>query len=315
MKQPFEDIPTILNSEELIEKIIKEVYKINEEDYKKREMLRIKKAMRISTRYLENIVKSFPSIDKIHPFYREMIEIIYGISKLKSLLGRISRASRIIKEIAESSISDIKKSNDLNEMRKIRKAFLGRMASLIRKINEDLSDLSKIREKLRDLPTIDPELPTIILAGYPGVGKSTIVRTISSAKPEVRSYPFTTKEIIVGHFYSKGRKIQIIDTPGLLDRPIKSKEEQMAISALNYLNGKIAFIVDVAESNGFTLEEQKSLYDNLKKLLKSEIFVFFNKVDIADKEKISKAELYFGPCIKMIATKGIGLNEFINLLS
>ncbi|RZN56476.1 MAG: hypothetical protein DSO09_02570, partial [Candidatus Methanomethylicota archaeon] len=106
MKQPFEDIPTILNSEELIEKIIKEVYKINEEDYKKREMLRIKKAMRISTRYLENIVKSFPSIDKIHPFYREMIEIIYGISKLKSLLGRISRVSRIIKEIAESSISD-----------------------------------------------------------------------------------------------------------------------------------------------------------------------------------------------------------------
>ncbi|MCC6013741.1 MAG: 50S ribosome-binding GTPase [Candidatus Verstraetearchaeota archaeon] len=315
MKQPFEDLPTILNSEELIEKIIKEVYSIDESDYKKREILRIKRARRISTRYLENIVRAFPSIDKIHPFYREMIEIIYGVSKLKSLLGRISRVARIIKEIAETSISDIKNSNDLNEMKKIRKAFLGRMASLIRKIEEDLSDLSKIREKLKDLPAIDPELPTIILAGYPGVGKSTIVRAISSAKPEVRSYPFTTKEIIVGHFYSKGKKIQIIDTPGLLDRPIKRKEEQMAISALNYINGKIAFIVDVAESNGFTLEEQKSLYENLKKLLKSEIIVFFNKVDIANNEKISKAELYFGPCVKMIATKGVGLNEFINLLT
>ncbi|MEM2178487.1 MAG: GTPase [Candidatus Methanomethylicaceae archaeon] len=322
MKQPFEDIPTIIKAEELINKSIKNAIKaeinIPKEmssimKAKSREKGRIKIMANTSANYLEKIVKSFPSIDNLHPFYREMLEIIYGISNTKALLGRINRGARIIREIASSSIIELKKSKNPIEAAKVRRAFVGRMASIIRDLEEDLLKLSEIRNKLKDLPSIDPNIPIVILAGYPGVGKSTIVRAISSAKPEVRSYPFTTKEVIVGHLEINGNKIQIIDTPGLLDRPIekRSKEELMAISALNHLKGIVAFIVDTSESNGFSLEEQKSLYENLKKFLSSKIIVFFNKVDISNEEKILKAEAMFGQCTKIIAIKNIGLNEFI----
>ena len=192
---------------------------------------------------------------------------------------------------------------------------MGRLSSLIRELENDLITLSSIREKMKDLPAADPDLPTVILAGYPGVGKSTIVSAISSAKPEVRSYPFTTKEVMIGHVEVNGRRLQIVDTPGLLDRPLekRSQTELLAISALSHLPGPVAFIVDVSESNGFTLQDQRSLYEDLKKTLSSNKFLtFFNKTDISTPSQIASAESIFGPCTKMAATKGQGLEEFIN---
>ncbi|MBC7113332.1 MAG: 50S ribosome-binding GTPase, partial [Candidatus Methanomethyliales bacterium] len=210
---------------------------------------------------------------------------------------------------------DLKRASTPSEAARVRKGFMGRLSSLIRGLEEDLSTLSSLREKMKDLPAADPDTPTVILAGYPGVGKSTIVRAISSAKPEVRSYPFTTKEVIIGHVEVGGRRLQVVDTPGLLDRPLekRSKTEMLAISALSRLPGLVAFIVDVSESNGFTLNDQKSLYDELRRTLSNNKFItFFNKTDISTPSQITSAESIFGPCNRMAAAKGQGLEAFIN---
>lgn len=324
MRQPFENIPTVLTAEELINKSLREATKAEVSmpqrmpaivKAKRREAARIKTAERISAGYLEHLVKSFPSIDKIHPFYRDVLEITFGVANTRSLLGRISRTSRIIREISRTSTSSLKHASTPSEAAKVRRSFMGRLSSLIRGLENDLITLSSIREKMKDLPAADPDLPTVILAGYPGVGKSTIVSAISSAKPEVRSYPFTTKEVMIGHVEVNGRRLQIVDTPGLLDRPLekRSQTELLAISALSRLPGIVAFIVDVSESNGFTLQDQRSLYEDLKKTLSSNKFLtFFNKTDISTPSQIASAESIFGVCTKMAAAIGQGLKEFIN---
>ena len=54
--------------------------------------------------------------------------------------------------------------------------------------------------------------------GAPNVGKSSLVQVLSSGLPKVCDYPFTTRTIKMGHFYVEGRRHQITDTPGLLNR-------------------------------------------------------------------------------------------------
>jgi nucleolar GTP-binding protein len=48
-------------------------------------------------------------------------------------------------------------------------------------------DLIEVQKALRKLPIVQLGLPTVVLVGAPNVGKSSIVRAISSGTPEVRA--------------------------------------------------------------------------------------------------------------------------------
>ena len=55
------------------------------------------------------------------------------------------------------------------------------------------------------------------LIGYPNVGKSTLLATVSAAKPKIASYPFTTREPILG-VVEVGQQIFVLaEIPGLID--------------------------------------------------------------------------------------------------
>ena len=83
------------------------------------------------------------------------------------------------------------------------------------------------------LPSIDPTTRTIIVAGYPNVGKSSFVNKVTRANVEVQPYAFTTKSLYVGHMDYKYLRWQVIDTPGVLDRPIEERNtvEMQSITA------------------------------------------------------------------------------------
>jgi nucleolar GTP-binding protein len=171
---------------------------------------------------------------------------------------------------------------------------------------------------MKDLPTADPNLPTIVLAGYPGVGKSTIVGQVSSAKPQVRSYPFTTKEIIVGHVKQGHLTLQLVDTPGILDKPLekRGKVEMLAVTALGHLSNIIAFIVDVSEANAYSLEDQKGLMDNIMRTFPGiRLMIFFNKTDAASTQQLEEAEALFGPSLRISATRGEGLDAMLESIN
>jgi nucleolar GTP-binding protein len=106
---------------------------------------------------------------------------------------------------------------------------------------------------------------------------------VSTARPEIAAYPFTTKGLAVGHFEKNKIRYQIIDTPGLLDRPLEERNEieLQAISALRHVGKVMLFIIDPSETCGYTLEKQMHLLEEIKKEFGIPMIVAANKTDIS----------------------------------
>src|SRR5205807_6161025 len=165
----------------------------------------------------------------------------------------------------------------------LRKQAYGRLSSLVEQVGPDLEALTEARRALRRLPEIDPALRTVVVAGYPNVGKSSLVRSVSSGRPKIAEYPFTTKRVSVGHFDRGVERFQILDTPGLLDRPMAKRNamERQAISALAHLANGVLFVLDPTETCGYTVDDQRRLLEEIRALLPKVPFVVVaNKADI-----------------------------------
>jgi nucleolar GTP-binding protein len=189
----------------------------------------------------------------------------------------------------------------LKQIEQQTKIAYGQLASVIRRLRKELELLEYARIQLRKLPTLDPELATVVVAGYPNVGKSLLVRQLSTAKPKIAVYPFTTQQIILGHFTWNHVSGQIMDTPGLLDRdPTKrNKIERQALAALAHVASVIIYLLDPSEHCGYTLVDQQNLLDKLKLMFSTTpMIVIENKVDL----KRSNTEL---PKISAKTTEGI----------
>jgi nucleolar GTP-binding protein len=156
---------------------------------------------------------------------------------------------------------------------------------VLKQVDKELNILSFAQNIIKDFPEIQ-DLPTIVIAGYPNVGKSSLIKCLSSARPKIAKYPFTTQEIHVGHIKKKDKYItniyQIIDTPGLLDRPLSERNdiEKQAIAALTHLADLIVFILDPTETCGYSLKDQNHLIDQMKDIFKNTPFILVeNKSD------------------------------------
>jgi len=282
----FEKIPTVPTSEELLNKSYKRAARakhgkriLDRASKLKAEESMLLTAAHILSDNLINIVRKFPSFDTMPPFYLELADIIVGVEEMKMNLASVQWAGTKINEMARKYVGMMRNADDAKV---VRKAAFGRISSIVDSIDGNLRFMNDARNKLRKLPEIG-EGPTIVVAGYPNVGKSSFVALVSTARPEIASYPFTTKGLAVGHFEKNRVRYQIIDTPGLLDRPLEERNhiELQAISALKHVGKVMLFIIDPSETCGYTLEKQMHLLEEIKKEFGIPMIVAANKTDIS----------------------------------
>ncbi|MGV8089018.1 MAG: NOG1 family protein, partial [Methanothrix sp.] len=193
----------------------------------------------------------------------------------------------------------------------LRKSAFGRFSSVMRSIEKDMLFLNSARNLLRKMPTIDPEMPAILIAGYPNVGKSSFIIRITGAKPEVASYPFTTRGIIVGHFIRDDKKYQVVDTPGLLDRPMSERNEieRQTVAALSHLQGVVLYILDPSEHCGYPLDSQLRLAEDLKNWIQLPMLIVANKTDIKRYTDLPEMSTETGEGVDEVLEKLIDLLE------
>lgn len=306
MDNPFLNFFHVPNSQELLDIAFKRAMKSSAQvsknapilvKAKKKERRRIKVAIDELINRIQTVVKSVPMINDLPNFYKELASLIVDVDKLRLSLGKLHGILPILNQIERESRKRLSRIETPKEADRIRRAAFGRISSVLNKQNKNLEYLNEIRGDLRKIPSLDYTIPCVVVAGYPNVGKSSIVKLVSTNKKiEVQEYPFTTKELNLGHLKIERRfdtiQIQIMDTPGILDRPMprRNKIELKAILALKAISDLILFVFDPTPACGYSIESQIELYhevhQNFSKEGTTNLFIVINKMDLASSEEI-----------------------------
>ena len=125
------------------------------------------------------------------------------------------------------------------------------------------------------------------LVGFPNAGKSTLISKISSAKPKVADYPFTTLTPHLGVVYRDYESLVVADIPGIIQGAHQG--EGMGLNFLKHIerNKVLIFLVDVSPYGELPpLEAYHILLKELKSysaaLLRKKRLVVANKIDLLE---------------------------------
>ena len=207
----IQEIKNIATSEELIDRALRRASKVEEKvrsaDYRAR-LTAVRKIHSVADNLANpmiSYVKAFPSFDLIHPFDREIIDLTVGVDMLKKSLGAVDWARKEVLMISTKYVPKARARKSAENTMKIMSEAYTKMTNVVRQISKNLDFLISARSIFRNLPNVDTESPVAVFAGAPNVGKSSLIGSVSTGKPEVKSYPFTTRTLT-----ESGKKTKIV---------------------------------------------------------------------------------------------------------
>ncbi|MFQ5888024.1 MAG: NOG1 family protein [Candidatus Hydrothermarchaeales archaeon] len=292
----FKKIPTVLLPDEIIEISFKKAKKESRAlsgkiprrlRVKKSEATKVKTVSSFIRKHFGKVLGRTSELKKIDPFYQELIDLTVGTENLKSSLESLEWTMETVQKLEKKTLKRMRRSRNKEDIYKAREEFYGKVVSVLKKIEVDIELLNSSREKLKQLPNVESAF-TVVVAGMPNVGKSTFVKCITSARPRIESYPFTTQQILLGYFEIKYRRYQVVDTPGLLDRPLdkRNKVEKQAILALRHLADMIIYLFDLSGVCGYPIQDQLKLYKEISYAFEMPVVPIINKSDLIEKEVV-----------------------------
>ncbi|MDT3357235.1 MAG: GTPase ObgE [Bacteroidota bacterium] len=163
-------------------------------------------------------------------------------------------------------------------------------------------------------------LADVGLVGFPNAGKSTLLAAITSAKPKIANYAFTTLEPNLGIVsYYDDKSFVMADIPGIIEGAHEGKGIGLRFLRHIERNSVLLFMVSAEEEN--INESYKILLKELKEynpeLLAKDRVLAITKCDIADEETLKSIRRHMPksvPHIMISSVTGEGLAELKDML-
>src|ERR1041385_1225934 len=292
----LENVPTILTAQEMLDKAFLKANKLEVPDpdkyhrIRKTEETQMKHIASSLGETLERILSAFPTLDRMPAYDQEVLDILVGLPELKQAIAKVQRAHDTLEDVYREVAAAMRRERTTLGIQQQKRRFSGRASSILYDADKALAFLGQARDTVRLLPTVHPEYATVVIAGFPNVGKSSLLAAWTHARPEIAAYAFTTKNANVGHFEVPGGEgkpavqVQLVDTPGLLDRPDAKRNavERQAVAALRHTADAVLFLLDPTPMAGYTLEEQMHLLEQVRRDMSGvPLLVAETKADLA----------------------------------
>ncbi|MBS3109813.1 50S ribosome-binding GTPase [Candidatus Woesearchaeota archaeon] len=229
---------------------------------------------------LSTILKSFPDISSLPTFYYELVKVTLDYYSLKKSLGTMNWGRAKVEEFYRQYIPKIRSARDFRQMEEFRKQFFGRVSSIFYQMDKAFKYLESARKTMKEYPTVKTETKTVVLAGFPNVGKTTLLFRLTGSRPEIANYAFTTKRINISYFREGDERIQVLDTPGTLNRFNKmNMVEKQAYLAMKHCADAFVYVIDPTEP--YPIKDQEKLLKMVRGF-KKQVIVYVSKTDIVE---------------------------------
>lgn len=155
MKTTWKDIPPVPTSQEFLDIVlsrtqrrlptqIRSGFKISRiRGFYTR---KVKYTQETFTEKFAAILESFPRLNDVHPFHRDLLNTLYDADHFKIALGQLSTAKSLIETISRDYVRLLKYGQSLFQCKQLKRAALGRMATICKRLKDPLLYLDQVRQ-------------------------------------------------------------------------------------------------------------------------------------------------------------------------
>jgi len=145
----------------------------------------------------------------------------------------------------EEQIEEIEKEIRKTQYNKATQHHIGLLKAKIARLKDKAEVRAKSGKKGEGYSVRKEGDATIIMLGYPSVGKSTLLNALTNAESEVADYEFTTLDVIPGAMNIYGARIQLFDVPGIVEGAASGRGRGKEVLAVLRSADLCLLIVDV----------------------------------------------------------------------
>src|SRR5271154_1723455 len=146
-------------------------------------------------------------------------------------------------DVREKKIDELKEQYSKTKYNKATNKYLGMLRAKIAKIKHAMESTS--RKSGTGYSVRKSGNATVVFAGFPNAGKSSLLKALTGVDSRVADYAFTTLDVVPGMLEYNGAKIQMLDLPGLIQGAHVGRGGSMKIISVIRIADLILFVIDI----------------------------------------------------------------------